>query len=524
MKKYSLTLLAAFALALALPSCYKDLSTEAPLTRTLSIDTTGVNNTVYNGKACLEVANGSTLTLSPKLNLTGMAEADLSFTWEISIETTNSTLNLFSEFAQTRDLAKVVNWAPSNHPYLMVFTATDNQTGVKYMQDFQVIVVSGTGEGLIVADTQDGQSSDLTLVKSSVLMPGHKGQTQYKRNLFSLNNGKAFEGSIKQMIYTPDKTNNPEYLVYVLSDKDLQTINSSSYLVKQTFEDLFTMPPAKGGAFQTIGVDNMAQFFVYGEDLYVMKRTANETQFTSPVNYVSPNLTAKKKVANAFLNNAGAQPSFFDQTQGMLVTSIGFSQSYGLVYANPGTGPYAYDPLALQGYEAIGQVTSNGTEAFHVLRNTADKSISLFGYKPNASFTTSNAYTTAACPNIGKAQWFEGAGDRPVVYYATPETVYTGLLASGSMSATVGFNAPAGETITCIKLFADAWTLYFSNSSETPSSSHHNVLMVATYNGSEGKVYLLPISGNSGSLGSPTAGQTLTGFRKITALGFQGKQ
>lgn len=89
------------------------------------------------------------------------------------------------------------------------------------------------------------------------------------------------------------------------------------------------------------------------------------------------------------------------------------------------------------------------------------------------------------------------------------------------------FTAPAGEEITTMSLFREAWSYYDQQSTEMEVMEEDaNQLLVATYNNTtqEGKVYVLPITGNSGSLGTADADHTFTGFGRITALGTQGKQ
>ena len=105
-------------LALFAASCYDDKSTSGKISDTVEIDTTGFG-------AKIEIANGNTLRLSPKV--TPADDPDLAFEWKITV-TSNGNETTFSKLSEEKDLERVITQAPSQNPYSLVFTVTNKRT------------------------------------------------------------------------------------------------------------------------------------------------------------------------------------------------------------------------------------------------------------------------------------------------------------------------------------------------------------------------------------------------------------
>ena len=148
-------------LALFAVSCYDDKSTSGEITDTVEIDTTGFGPKI-------EIANGSTLRLSPKVSPAN--DPDLAYEWKITV-TSNGNETTFSKLSEEKDLERVITQAPSQKPYSLVFTVTNKRTGVQYMQRYNVYVISRMGDGVLVADTRDGATSDISLVRNNMFRP-----------------------------------------------------------------------------------------------------------------------------------------------------------------------------------------------------------------------------------------------------------------------------------------------------------------------------------------------------------------
>ncbi len=524
-----------------LHSCYEDKTTTGTISNTIIVDTTGWNFT----NDMLEVSSGSILRLTPKVTQTGTSSMDnLDYRWVITASDSKiegDTLFVSDQLV----LEKKVNWLPGDDFYSLFFTVTDRNTGVQYINRYKILVVSGTGDGIVIADTRDGSTSDLTLVRNKYVSTNYSGETKYIRDNYSLINGEKFDGIIKSLHYSPGyNMGNEVFRLYLASDDKLETILSSSYAHEYSLEDLFLFPPTLDKKVQYIGSININTVLSYGGDIYTLNFNSNVGNlFTEPINYVKPGEAAKKFVADCIVTvpwRNYPQGNYFDATKGQL---LAFSFGGSITAYKQGTSAHTYDPSALQGYTplgtSIGEIKTisgdevgdiyfilkapDGSIAYYTVHQTYDESTNTYEY------TSGDKLTTTACAEIGDARFFESCEIRPIVYYATSTKVYNGIINEGpaTISATTpAFTVPSGEEITCIKLFREAWTQYTHAASGTEFSESRNNLMVATYNSStqEGKVYLLKIQGNTGTLETPTEDRIFTGFGKITALGVQGKQ
>ncbi len=524
-------------LALFAVSCYDDKSTSGEITDTVEIDTTGFGPKI-------EIANGSTLRLSPKVSPAN--DPDLAYEWKITV-TSNGNETTFSKLSEEKDLERVITQAPSQKPYSLVFTVTNKRTGVQYMQRYNVYVISRMGDGVLVADTRDGATSDISLVRNKYVSAGYTGDTQYIRDSYSFTNGQKMEGVMRKLVYGPIGNTAQAFYVTAMTDKTLENLDASTHGVIQNFDQMFTFPPEKDKKFQTLGTNFNSVFFVYEGDIYAYARQVNAiTQtFSDPLNYVSPSQIANKKFGNEYLqvNADMGDVFFFDETKGAFYHMT--PAAYPIAPLTAGTGGSVnFDPNALSGYTLIGscrgeQVSRSPVHVrVHFILKDPQGAIDVYRlsnrYDPDFNngsyfYESDGKYSAATCPDIENALCFEGSYKRSVIYYATKNKVYPCVIGGSAVGVNESgaFTAPAGEEITTMSLFREAWSYYDQQSTEMEVMEEDaNQLLVATYNNTtqEGKVYVLPITGNSGSLGTADADHTFTGFGRITALGTQGKQ
>lgn len=521
--------------ALLATSCYDDKSTSGTITDRVEIDTTG-----WNVGNRIDVANGSTLRLSPKV--TPADNPNLSYEWKITITSNGNDTN-FSRLSEQKDLERVVTQPPSSRPYTLVFTVTDNRNGVAYIHSYQLYVSSRMGDGILVADTRDDATSDITLVRNRHVSSDYSDETQYIRDSYSFSNGQKMEGVMRSLLYGPIGMRDQAFYVTAMTDKTLENLDASTHRVVQNFEQMFTFAPARDKEFQTLASNTRSIIFVYGGDIYGQTRQTYITTatFGDPYNYVSPAQIANKRYGNAWLQTNGdlGSPFFFDTTRGAFYYME--PPGYTISGTTAGTGASTnFDPNSLQGYTLVGssrgEVVSRSPMHHRLYFLLKDPAGSIDFYRMHAQYIPEDGgylyesdgkYAASACPDIENALFFEGSVRRSVVYYGTRSAVYPCVI--GGSAATVNqagvFTAPAGEEITAMKLFRDA-RCYFSDNVTDAGAEDGNQMLVATYNTStrEGKVYVLPITGNSGSLGAPDAEGTFTGFGRVTALGMQGRQ
>lgn len=539
MKKIILYSIFLLSLGLFTTSCYDDKSTSATETPAVKIDTTGFNYT----NALIEVPQGATLTLKPVVTQDGIDNPDLSYEWRLTISTIQG--GEFATVSTEKELNEVILRRSDTKPYYLSYEVTDNRTNIKYNVFWRVVVVKASGDGIIVADTRDGSTTDLSMVRAKGISAGYNGETLYKRNIYSNTNGASIPGLVKQLTYstsTDVASKKTSSIIYSLTDRSVMSLDPELYEVIWKDNELFFAPPT---VMAPQGMVNgyLTQFFVNNGDLYPFL-TGVANRFGKSMTYQKPGSTIPKDVVNGYLVTTPQLGSkypfatFYDDANGRFsyVTNYGSEAKIAAVYNNS-TAAGAFDPANVSGMQQIGSGMGANSDHIHILKDKTSGTISFYTLK---MFNTAGSgedktevpaseskLTTTACNEIEQAIEFATCENRNVVYYATPTKVYAAQLVGTSASASIPqFTTQPNEQITRIQLFREAWyMMLMSDPTKTPMPENCNQLLVATYNTttSEGKLYVLPIKNLAGTLDAPTPEKTYGGFGKITALGMQGK-
>lgn len=322
-------------------------STSGEITDTVEIDTTGFGPKI-------EIANGSTLRLSPKVSPAN--DPDLAYEWKITV-TSNGNETTFSKLSEEKDLERVITQAPSQKPYSLVFTVTNKRTGVQYMQRYNVYVISRMGDGVLVADTRDGATSDISLVRNKYVSGRlHRGYPIHPRFLLlyerTENGRRHAEAGLR-----PHRQYRPGILRDGDDGQNAGKPRRQHPRSHPEFRPDVHVPPEKEQKFQTLGTNFNSVFFVYEGDIYAYARQIDAiTQtFSDPLNYVSPSQIANKKFGNEYLqvNADMGDVFFFDETKGAFYHMT--PAAYPIAPLTAGTGGSVnFDPNALSGYTLIG--------------------------------------------------------------------------------------------------------------------------------------------------------------------------
>ena len=159
MKKQIISILLVLMTGSTLFSCYEDKSTQdtSELLEVI-IDVTG---TPYpNGR--INFGYMEELNLSPKVTKNGQeAHADLSYKWSLNFIPGKIDHEVISE---ERELNYTLIRSIEATPYSLWLTVTDNKTTMEYQCFWNLYVESLFGEGILVAYTKDGTTSDLALI------------------------------------------------------------------------------------------------------------------------------------------------------------------------------------------------------------------------------------------------------------------------------------------------------------------------------------------------------------------------
>lgn len=514
------------AAAVAACGCYEDKSTSGEVTGEVTIAFPGVD-----AENRIEGTNGSVLTVDPVVTQADVAEPDLSYEWFVSASSSSidsNTIRLGTE----RRLEWQIGVTPSTDPYTLALRVTDNRTGIKYIGMCGLMVYSSLGDGLVVADTQDGVTGDLSLIRAAAFCTDYAADPVCIRNVYSLNNGAPFEGPINTICYAP--FGQYQYAVYQLlvsSRGHLATLATDTYAVSRTEQEIFLAAPGTLDVTSFGCVGSSGIYAASGEDIYFATYMGSEAQFGDPANYAAPGSAKIRSNGHAVFNSFTYS---FVADDGTLYATLGFTAKY--VPQAVETSAYARDLFA--GYSEIGSFagktaedSEDNRELFHVMR-APDGSTGIYGCQSSwdgseTKMITTRAIAAANCPEIESAIAFDGCVNRDVFYYATSSKIYAAIISGTTASANVVYTAPAGCAITCMSIFREAWYNYESSyNTGTVHDMHDNMVIAGIYDSAagEGTLCAMPIASASGALTEADADHTFTGFGRITAVGAQGKQ
>lgn len=498
--------LSLFLLAIvAFISCKKDLSTlDTSSIEGLTLDTTG------NG--ILNVFQFDHLIVNPKIK-TALKEADLTYEWRINLipnDTASQTI------ATTKDLNVEIILTPNNFAkyYRLYYAITDKTTGLKYITTWQLNIKNSIGEGLVIAESTDGLSSDISHIMSPLITPDLTTES-VKRNIYSAINGALIPGLIKQMKYVPIYGVNS---IVAITNSSITKIKTLDYTFGASNEDLFY---AHTGDFKPESIDR-----VPFADIYIEKGKLTYTNLGASRKYGLPYDPPFQTSlpANVGINKFDGPivVNYYDEAGGFFayIPSLTFGnktlRKYEFVNGN------VFNPANLQGKINLAAGVGVDQDFLHLLKDKTTGKVALYTFSsgildddfnsivgsPKAVIDMSNA------PEINAATKFVLLNDQKVLYYATPTKIYAMLFSSSTPSFEERYTVPAGEQITTLQIYQQADYPF----GELYLPTNNKQLIMSTYKGTEGKVYILPMKNvGLGNIDIPNI-KTFTGFGKITAI------
>lgn len=196
-------LLYSFIVLFSLPflvACFDDKSTEADhIIPEIVIDTVGLNL----GEA-IYVKQYETLELAPKIFQEGLDGTNLSYKWVVSMQQYSVGAELIWITLGTESAlnAEIINDSSPN-AYRLWLQVTDENTGIRKDMVWQLYVQNAYTEGLVVASTNDGRTTDISLVQGEDFTVNWKeGETPtIQHELYSYSNdGEKIDGLVTGIV------------------------------------------------------------------------------------------------------------------------------------------------------------------------------------------------------------------------------------------------------------------------------------------------------------------------------------
>lgn len=181
-----------------------------------------------------------------------LKDTDLIYEWKINLVPDDT---LYQIISNDRNLDYEVKFKPntSGKTHQLYYTVTDKNTGLDYIMTWPVTVLNNIGEGLIIAETYDGNSTEISHIMSPEVTTGFNDVSVKYEVFSSLNNGIRIDGLIKDMRFT--KIYGVDALLGI-TDTDIYRINTIDYTLGGKNNDLFFtskatyLPQSLGGVRQ----------------------------------------------------------------------------------------------------------------------------------------------------------------------------------------------------------------------------------------------------------------------------------
>lgn len=495
-------------------SCRKDVST---------LDVNNIPGITFDttGQGSLSVFQFDTLKITPVLSMPGVNETNLKYEWRINIM---PRVAEYLTIGTSKNLDYEIELKPTaaDEHYQILYIITDTTNGLKYTMSWPLNVRNSIGEGLVIAETSDGYNTDISHIMSPLVTTDYNKENVRHHIFSSLNGGLTIPGIIKQMRATTLR--GVGQVILGITDNSIVSIKTLDYSLTGMNEDLFYAPVTDMKP-QFIGGIIQGDIYVgNGKLTGVWLGISNKFGLPFDSKYTVPDHVA--------LNGNNDYPavviSFYDEVNGYFVYQSSI-QSFGdtKMHQVPSASSSAFDPANLPGKINIAASVNQSGDFLHLLKDKISKKLSLYVLSggqydddynlippaPKAVYDLSNA------PDIDNATTFVLLDDQKVLYYATKTKIYAMLYGTSTPTFADRYSVQAGEEITTLQVYRQAdYPSRIDGYDEPYISTNNKQLIMSTYNGSEGKLYILPmINIGVGNIDVQNI-KTFKGFDRITAV------
>ena len=536
------TLIIGLFTAFALSSCYEDKSTlpENPID--------GVELNITEEEKVIRIGYKEPLDIVPNITKNGKADdSGLTYEWAINIYPGWSKCE-YEILETTKELHTVLNNEISNDSYYLRLLVTDTKhDNLQYSFLYQVFVQPSMLDGLLIADTKDGQTTDLNLVMNNKLTASYDKEEKIFRNILA---GKEYPGLIKTMSpitsgYYPG--------VNMMSVIDVE--GKAGIYNTETFDlsDMNGIFPAYQPA-RVDGIVRMGQFNCALTDMgfyavqYVNFSTSyfgwvNATMSQYPIDNAVYAHTSLTGVGN---NDVFALGAWFCNEEDAFISAdmMSYPAPATTVFNNPNKydlsnkravcGGMSVDevtPVFLLKDEATGEYTIYVLERAKSATGYYDENWNFIETVPAQDSYIKAAHVIPAAGKtlLDKAVATSFASMEAILYVATEDGVYTINFAGATptVNSTSQFTA-GGEKITGMHLYQQGAEITEYSSMGYPGYPEYGgwmpveltdrAVVVTTQKGDEGVVYVVPmIRFGTGDL-DPSNALRYDGFGRILAV------
>ncbi len=455
------------------------------------VDTVGVNQR-------LTVQQFGTLQVPSHLVYAGN-KSDLTYTWSLYKSGTGQNDNPSTLLATTENFNEQVTAKPGT--YVLEFVAKNVNTGEKAGNRYTLTVESIVGIGLLVLYDKGGQS-DIDIVRTPILNTALTSSS-ITRNSYSKVNSSIIKGQPRQLAYT-------SYYTYILTDQTAIRLSNEDMTQLDDFNGMFFNAPAVEAPnyylTRSASFSNNELLINNGEVYFIAIGNDAGLHY-----YPEPKVMQNDSYYAALGTTVwGSGPFCFD------------SSKHRFIWCGLWSGEFlpCTDANLLNINRDITNLLigfrpdTDGSNAYAFFKDPSDSSKRTL-MVIDATVNTSASKLTAdidlsGCPEAADMQNIMTTTNSPMFYYSSSKSAYVCPISI--------------DRAVCVPPSAPLWTCP-SNEEITAMQllNSNKILAIATWNGSEGKLYLFNTDIASGySDGVPV--ETFTGFGKIADMQYKSAQ
>lgn len=534
---------------LSFTSCYDDKSSLA----TSFIPEVEISINDENQESSIYVDYQLPVKIVPSITQKGFDGSNLRYEWAVT-EETSSNNPIYEIIGTEKEFYGIINRPISSGAYVLKLTVTDvANDNLQYIYSWNLYVQSSFLDGLLVADSENGTTTDLTLINNSQITNQYTKEERIFRHILKSANGVPYNGLLTSLTY--EIMGNAAILGSAYKNQ-VWAISSTGESIRYDCED-----------YSTNGTWEDEKLFLYCPVGFQVKSYIRSSQlfiaytnngFYSFINTTGNKFSMPNSVFSGYEinNNVYAANSSYNVNDNHLVW---LDKSKGAFYSLNGTSymtctPYIsnpdFDPNDMGSKSAITATSSQDASlATFLLKddNSGDYAIyTLSQYKAEEGYykdpndwdswvVTSPEQLAAAknkyiIPAAGKTLLDEAVSiffghTNNVLYVVTDAAIYAFTYGMGnevSVSTTSQFTPSNGEKITKAKLYQQGQytnqinTMIGNPPTITPNAWNNKALIIVTQSAEfDGKVSIVPMKQAGAGTLDVSKALVYDGFSKI---------
>ena len=503
-----------FVAAIVLTSCYEDKG---------NYDYTELNEISVTAPAVgtyFSVDRYDTLHIEPQLAFTQgvIDESQLAFKWEMYLDDWANTEAKAVVLSEERNLHAVMARPASTTNYALVLTVTNRQNGTAYRTRYSVGIQPSVLSGLMVLQDDQGRCR-LDYLASTYAEPSFT-QNRLVRDVYATaNDGQSLQGTPRGVSYSLVEKSSYEPQVknlYVWTDRQVARISASDFTVEHIDQDLFMLTPDK---IDVTSIDRSARYSYVTIMINDGQARALNQQASMSYGYqfsreLKPNssLTGEMRFAqwvyepDLFGSQTGYCAILYDEIGRRFVKVADGYDAEPVLFAfneQEEANKTTYFDVNKIGMDMVWMGPNYGSIACAVFQDAAGKR-HLYRMRFNVASTVTEGTEQVVNPQVyrqavGKNDFSAAeGGDQAKLFECGRYAANTMIYATDRNLYSYDFNAkkaiqlndpfPEDEQITAMKIYHTDY--YTANQQEVKGT----LLYVATWDGTEGRVYEFPIN------------------------------